>query len=74
MEEDSLINSETGAATLRSVTYLVHFLQTLISNFQPVNHFLFNLSKLQILHLEKVKNERLWRHCCGSVLHIRGTL
>lgn len=40
-----------GPDTL-TVAYLVHFLQTFISNFQPINHFPFDLGKLQVLNLE----------------------
>lgn len=38
--------------TTLTTVYLVHLLQTLISNFKAINHFPFNLGKLQVLNLK----------------------
>ena len=39
----------------RFITYLVHFLQTFISNFQPLNNFHFDLGELQVLDLKRAE-------------------
>lgn len=53
-EENSPFSGEQGSShgAQPNASYLVHLLQTLVSDLQPVDHLLFNLSKLQILDLK----------------------
>ena len=40
------------------VAHLVHFFQTFISDFQPVDDFPFNLGKLQVLNLKRAEKKK----------------
>lgn len=47
------IKLETRPLNAAKVSHLMHFLQTIISNFQPINDLPLNLSKLQVLDLKQ---------------------
>lgn len=47
----------------------MHLLETLVSGFQPIDDFSFNLSKLQVLNLENTKmTPTVHSHCDACLL------
>lgn len=68
----SLIPTDTAAVVHagyfeRRNSHLVHFLQTLVSGFQPSDDFSLNLSKLQVLDLENTQVSPTVKSHCNTL-------
>ena len=58
-------NKLNESKLFRLILYLMHLLQTVISNFEPLDDFDFNLSKLKVLNLFRQGEEK------GSCIEVK---